>query len=616
MIKGDGPSMIEGVPVAESGRSPAARRFPWMRWPESSGRLLVLLATLAFIVGFAFLIRLRITSNMIESVQWVSHTYQVKATVFELSAALREMESAAFAAQFDPLSEDAARRYGDARARCVPLLQDLRERTRDNPEQQERAGVLRAQVEGRTALFDEAMVQRAQGRDSEAGKGLATAVIRYPVEDVFNTMIGEEDRLIARREREAQRQLTVGTWTVAAVSVIQFLLLAGVIWGSEKQSRRRLSAEATARSAVERAQLIVATVREPIALLAADLSLVTCNQAFAEYYQVQRPEHGRQLAQSPAWNDAALLQRLRDVAMTRRELWDYELAQTTGAGASRYVLANARPITLPDTQDTAILLTVSDITVRKQAEAQILELNRQLEGKIAQISESNRELEAFSYSVSHDLRAPLRHIAGFADKLRRHLGDEADEQTRHYTEVVTNSSRRMSSLIEDLLTYSRLGRYAMRMQSVDMQSMVEEVRIALTSTLENRHIIWRIAPLPVVVADENMIRLVWQNLLDNAIKYSASRDEAVIEVGMEEPSPTEWVFWVQDNGVGFDMAYADKLFGVFQRLHKASQFAGTGIGLASVRRIVNRHEGRVWAEAAPDAGARFFFSLPRTQNQD
>jgi light-regulated signal transduction histidine kinase (bacteriophytochrome) len=148
-----------------------------------------------------------------------------------------------------------------------------------------------------------------------------------------------------------------------------------------------------------------------------------------------------------------------------------------------------------------------------------------------------------------------------------------------------------------------------------MQAMVEEVRIALTSTMEERRITWRIAPLPVVVGDENMIRLVWQNLLDNAIKYTALRGEAIIEVGMSDPLPLEWTFWVRDNGIGFNMAYAEKLFGVFQRLHKASQFAGTGIGLASVRRIVGRHGGRTWAESVPDQGSTFFFSLPRAQNR-
>ena len=164
-----------------------------------------------------------------------------------------------------------------------------------------------------------------------------------------------------------------------------------------------------------------------------------------------------------------------------------------------------------------------------------------------------------------------------------------------------------------LFRSSRLGRHALRHRPVDMQALVEESRIALSSVEEDREIVWRIQPLPIVIADENMMRVVWQNLIDNAMKYTASRKPSVIEIGMDPVTPAEWVFWVKDNGVGFDMAYAEKLFGVFQRLHKASQFAGTGIGLASVRRIVERHGGRVWAEATPDAGATFHFSIARTQ---
>jgi len=584
----------------------------FLRWQESSLRLIVLFMTLTLIIGLAFLIRMRVTGSTINSVEWVSHTHEVKATVFELAAALNEMEAAAFAAQSDPLSEAAAHRYGEARAHYAPLLQKLRDLTRDNPAQQERIGMLRMQIEGRVRLFDAALVDRAQGRDTEAGRGLTIAVTRFPVDDVIDGIVNEEEALVSQRQVAAERRSRTGNWIVAAVSLVQLLLLAGIIWSSETQLRRRLSAEATAHQAIERARLIVATVREPIAVIGSDLKVVTCNQAFTEYYSIDVDDA---LNGSRAWSDPALLQRLRDVALTRREVWDYELSQVVAADATRHVVVNARPMVLPGATDAVILLTVSDITARKQSESQILELNRQLEGKIAQISESNRELEAFSYSVSHDLRAPLRHIAGFAEKLRNHLGERADEQTRHYSEVVMNSSRRMSSLIEDLLTYSRLGRHAMRLQGVDMQALVEEVRIALTSGEEVRRVIWRIAPLPVVVADENMIRLVWQNLIDNALKYTASRAEAVIEIGVGEPVPMEWIFWVKDNGVGFDMAYADKLFGVFQRLHKASQFAGTGIGLASVRRIVGRHGGRTWAESALDKGSTFYFSLPRNQTQ-
>jgi len=469
--------------------------------------------------------------------------------------------------------------------------------------------MLRAQIEGRVKLFEDAVMNRAEGR--AAGSGLMDAVTRFPVDETLDAIIGEEQKLKNQREAAAARRATFGNWIIGAASVVQLLLLAGIIWGSENQLRRRLGAEATARQAVERSRMIVATVREPIAVIGQDLALIECNQAFTDYYGLER---GDLFSKSAAWNDAMLLQRLRDVALTRRELWDYELTQTLDTG-TRHVVVSARMMALPDSRESGILVTVSDITARKQAEAQILELNRQLEGKIEQISESNRELEAFSYSVSHDLRAPLRHIAGFAEKLRSHLGEGADERTRHYADVVVDSSRRMSSLIEDLLTYSRLGRHAMRLQGVDMQAMVNEVRIALTSGEEDRRVSWRIAPLPVVIADENMIRLVWQNLIDNAMKYSGTRENAVVEIGMGEATPLEYTFFVRDNGVGFDPAYSDKLFGVFQRLHKASEFAGTGIGLASVRRIISRHGGRTWAESEPGRGATFHFSLPRTQNQ-
>jgi signal transduction histidine kinase/CHASE3 domain sensor protein len=580
-----------------------------LHWQESSVRLVALLMTLILIVGLAFLIRMQVTSSTVNSVEWVAHTHEVEARVFELASSLNAMEAAAFASQYDPLSEEAAHRYGEARAEYVPILEKLRALTRDNPAEQERLGMLRAQIEGRVKLFDEAFMSRAEGR--AAGSPLTDAVTRFPTDDVLDAIVAEEQKLKDEREAAARRRASFGNWIIGAASLVQLLLLAGIIWGSEKQLRGRLGAEATARQAVERSRLIVATVREPIAVVGQDLSLIECNRAFTDYYGL---EPGRHLTDSAAWNDAMLVQRLRDVSLTRRELWDYELSQALDTGM-RHVVVSARTMVLPDSKDLAILVTVSDITARKQSEAQILDLNRQLEGKIEQISESNRELEAFSYSVSHDLRAPLRHIAGFAEKLRGHLGDGADERTRHYADVVVDSSQRMSSLIEDLLAYSRLGRHAMRLRGVDMQAMVNEVRIALTSAEEDRRITWRVAPLPVVIADENMIRLVWQNLIDNAMKYTGTRENAVIEIGAGEPTPLEYTFFVRDNGVGFDPAYGDKLFGVFQRLHKASEFAGTGIGLASVRRIISRHGGRTWAESEPGRGATFFFSLPRTQNQ-
>ena len=209
---------------------------------------------------------------------------------------------------------------------------------------------------------------------------------------------------------------------------------------------------------------------------------------------------------------------------------------------------------------------------------------------------------------------PLRHIGGFADKLGRHLGDRNDEKSLHYLNTITTSARRMSQLIDDLLVYSRLGRSALRLQPVDLQSVVAETRAMLDANSAQDHpghrIDWRIAPLPILVGDENMLRQVWQNLLSNALKYSGGSEPAVIEVGYGRDANGDHRFEVSDNGVGFDMAYASKLFGVFQRLHSVTEFEGTGIGLASVRRVLARHGGHIHAEAELGKGARFIFTLP------
>jgi light-regulated signal transduction histidine kinase (bacteriophytochrome) len=278
------------------------------------------------------------------------------------------------------------------------------------------------------------------------------------------------------------------------------------------------------------------------------------------------------------------------------------------------VVINARHLQQQDTGELALLLTVSDVTVRALAEQKVNDLNRQLEGKVEQISDVNRELEAFSYSVSHDLRAPLRHISGFARKLESHLGEHIDDKARHYIDVMANSAQRMAQLIDDLLVFSRLGRGALRLQAVDMQSLVDEARGLSESAAPERHIGWKVAPLPMVIGDENMLRTVWQNLIGNAVKYTGHTDAPRIEVSVQQGRHGDYEFTVADNGAGFDMQYADKLFGVFQRLHRAEDFEGTGVGLAIVQRIINRHGGRIWADAAVENGATFRFTIEEKQN--
>src|SRR5215468_10876497 len=254
-----------------------------------------------------------------------------------------------------------------------------------------------------------------------------------------------------------------------------------------------------------------------------------------------------------------------------------------------------------------------ELEQRQQRDAEIRKLNLELTARAAELVAANKELEAFAYSVSHDLRAPLRHLVGYSELLQKHASDSLDEKNQRYLQIILEAAKKMGNLIDDLLAFSRIGRTETRTTAVDLQRLVADVVSEIGAQAKEQDISWNIGALPVCCGDRALLRVVLVNLLSNAVKFSATRRPAKVEIGSVDGHGDKSEIFVRDNGVGFDMQYVDKLFGVFQWLHRADEFEGTGIGLATVQRIVHRHGGTVRAEGTEDQGATFYFSLSKAK---
>jgi len=302
--------------------------------------------------------------------------------------------------------------------------------------------------------------------------------------------------------------------------------------------------------------------------------------------------------------------------LLRTGRWEGELVHTKRDGTQVVVASRWSMEQDEQGRPLATLETNNDISERKRAEEEIRKLNAELEQRViertAELKATNKELEAFAYSISHDLRAPLRHMAGYAELLQKNASTILDEKSRRYMTMILESAKRMGDLIDDLLAFSRIGRAETRMTMVSLEQLVKEALSEVQQETDGRNMDWRIGALPNLYGDRSMLRLALVNLVSNAVKFTRKRPQPEIEIGCVDGKEDEIVVFIRDNGVGFEMKYVNKLFGVFQRLHRAEEFEGTGIGLATVQRIIHRHGGRVWAEGVVDRGATFYFSVPKS----
>ncbi len=553
----------------------------------------------------------RTSVEFADSVAMISHSQSVRAALADLSGSLTEAELAQRNYLLAPRDAGLAE-YSAALAALARHTADLGRLTADNRAQTARLAALRPLLEARVARFEEGLAAYRRGGLAAVQQVVALDSGRRQAEDIrriVGAMNEEEARLLIERERTAasfRHTTLLSLVATLALATGLFMLLFQVI---RAEIVAREAAARALRDSEQQNRGIVESSPDCLISLTPDAKIVRMTaqgRRLMEMPEEEDPAGGDWLC----WWEGADREAARDALDSARagSPGHFRGFCAGRRGTAKWWDVIVMPIAAADGRMQSLLAAAREITGAKRAEEDIGRLNEQLQRKARELETTNQELESFSYSVSHDLRAPLRAIDGFAQMIEEDSGGRLDEEGLRQLSVIRRNSRRMGDLIDDLLTFSRMGRQALNLTEINMEALVREV---LDEALREHALIphIEIGPMPDARGDRPLLRQVWVNLVSNALKYGARSRAPRIDIrGLRGAG--EIVYSIRDQGVGFNPEYIGKLFGVFERLHRADEFSGTGVGLAIVHRVVTRHGGRVWAESQVGAGAEFFFALP------
>ena len=556
----------------------------------------------------------RAGAELVYSAEVVSRSLQLQLSVRYLYEALANAESSQrgyLITAHPDLRADYLRHAGEVKT----YEQKVDQFSGADPVQRGNLAELKVLIDRRLSELARRVTLYEQAGEMAAKEAIVSAPgtdLMRSISDTTQRITATEDQWLGEREAELKR-----TRLLTIVSLVLTILVAiAILLALFRSIRREMQARTKADHALREANRFLDSVVEniPNMLFVKDAETLR----FVRFNRAGEALLGHSRNDLLGKNDYDFFPREQADFFTSKDrdvlekgtVADIPEEAIRAAQADERILHTKKVPILDEDGRARYLLGISeDITDRKRAEAEVLALNAALAHRAAEVEAVNRELESFSYSVSHDLRAPLRHIDGYVEMLTEATEGQLAQEPRRYLKIISQASRQMAQLIDDLLEFSRTTRADMHTSRVDLAATAREAISSLDIATWGRNIEWHLGDLPAVEGDPAMLRLVYVNLIGNAVKYTAPRNPARIEVGCAGEEESRAVLFVRDNGVGFDMKYAGKLFGVFQRLHRSDEFEGTGIGLATVQRIITRHGGRIWAESTPGHGATFFFTL-------